>query len=177
MTGSSPAVGSSVIGQRRSTAPRSSSVQEKCSPRISSSWPLVRPIPSRPRPTPIAPTTPRTMCVPRTRPWPSQTMSLLLGAGPVGVELAGEIHAAWPDKAVTIVDVADDVLGGRFSGELRAELRRQLDRDQRRVGPRNALREGEPPRSRASWATSASEPSQAGRSRLISGSVASASRR
>ena len=37
------------------------------------------------------------------------------GGGPVGVELAGEIRAAWPDKAVTIVDMADDILGNRFS--------------------------------------------------------------
>src|ERR1700722_14594126 len=27
---------------------------------------------------------------------------LLVGAGPVGVELAGEIHAAWPDKSITL---------------------------------------------------------------------------
>jgi NADH dehydrogenase FAD-containing subunit len=52
---------------------------------------------------------------------------LLLGAGPVGIELAGEIHAVWPDKGVTIVDMADDILGERFSVDLRAELRRQLD--------------------------------------------------
>ncbi|APU15046.1 NAD(P)/FAD-dependent oxidoreductase [Actinoalloteichus fjordicus] len=51
---------------------------------------------------------------------------LLLGAGPVGLELAGEITAAWPDKSVTIVDPASDLLGGRFPADLRAELRRQL---------------------------------------------------
>src|SRR5438552_5768262 len=51
---------------------------------------------------------------------------LLVGAGPVGIELAGEIVAKWPDKHVTILDVADDVLGGKFRPELRAELRRQL---------------------------------------------------
>lgn len=51
---------------------------------------------------------------------------LLLGAGPVGLELAGEIKAAWPDKAVTIVDPADHILAGGYPGELRAELRRQL---------------------------------------------------
>ena len=28
---------------------------------------------------------------------------MLLGAGPVGLELSGEIKAAWPDKAVTII--------------------------------------------------------------------------
>ncbi|MFC4585218.1 NAD(P)/FAD-dependent oxidoreductase [Sphaerisporangium corydalis] len=52
---------------------------------------------------------------------------LLLGAGPVGLELAGEIKAVWPDKHVTIADMADDILAGPFKPELRAELRRQLD--------------------------------------------------
>ncbi|MBB4932298.1 NADH dehydrogenase FAD-containing subunit [Lipingzhangella halophila] len=51
---------------------------------------------------------------------------LLLGAGPVGIELAGEITAVWPDKAVTIVDPAEDVLSGGYSAELRDELRQQL---------------------------------------------------
>ena len=51
---------------------------------------------------------------------------LLVGAGPVGIELAGEIVAKWPGKRVTILDLADDVLGGKFRPELRAELRKQL---------------------------------------------------
>lgn len=51
---------------------------------------------------------------------------LLLGAGPAGLELAGEIASAWPEKTVTLVDPADDILGGAFPGELRAELRGQL---------------------------------------------------
>jgi NADH dehydrogenase FAD-containing subunit len=51
---------------------------------------------------------------------------LLLGAGAVGIELAGEIVAKWPDKHVTILDPADDVLGERFRPDLRAELRTQL---------------------------------------------------
>jgi NADH dehydrogenase FAD-containing subunit len=37
--------------------------------------------------------------------------ALLIGAGAVGIELAGEIKSKWPDKAVTLLDVADDVLG------------------------------------------------------------------
>ncbi|MET7992206.1 FAD-dependent oxidoreductase [Amycolatopsis sp. NPDC005232] len=49
---------------------------------------------------------------------------LLLGAGPVGIELAGEISARWPEKKVTIVDPVDDVLAGRFRQDLRDELRR-----------------------------------------------------
>jgi NADH dehydrogenase FAD-containing subunit len=51
---------------------------------------------------------------------------LLLGAGPVGLELSGEIKAAWPEKEVTIVDPIDDVLSGQYTDELRQELRRQL---------------------------------------------------
>jgi len=71
--------------------------------------------------------------------------ALLLGGGPVGVELAGEIRNAWPDKAVTIVDVADDILGDRFSIELRSELRRQLKEIDVELVLGNALQEGEPP--------------------------------
>ncbi|MGH8880951.1 MAG: FAD-dependent oxidoreductase [Stackebrandtia sp.] len=59
---------------------------------------------------------------------------LLLGAGPVGLELAGEIKAAWPHKTVTILDPARDILSGSFiagfpaetANRLRVELRRQL---------------------------------------------------
>jgi apoptosis-inducing factor 2 len=51
---------------------------------------------------------------------------LLLGAGPVGIELAGEITSAWPDKRVILADIADDILAGPYMPELRAELRRQL---------------------------------------------------
>ena len=51
---------------------------------------------------------------------------LLVGAGPVGIELAGEIIAKWPDKHVTLLDFSDDVLGDRFRPDLRAELRKQL---------------------------------------------------
>ncbi|WP_034594509.1 NAD(P)/FAD-dependent oxidoreductase [Hamadaea tsunoensis] len=51
---------------------------------------------------------------------------LLLGAGPVGLEFAGEIKAAWPGTAVTVVDPADEPLGPGFPAEVRAELRRQL---------------------------------------------------
>ncbi|MFD9409996.1 NAD(P)/FAD-dependent oxidoreductase [Streptomyces sp. NPDC059989] len=52
---------------------------------------------------------------------------LLLGAGPVGLEFAGEIRAAWPEKRITIVDPASDVIVGDFPDELRAEVRRQLE--------------------------------------------------
>ncbi|HEU5156774.1 MAG TPA: FAD-dependent oxidoreductase [Streptosporangiaceae bacterium] len=51
---------------------------------------------------------------------------LLLGAGPVGLELAGEIKAVWPDKGVTVVEPLDDIVSGKYDDEMRAELRRQL---------------------------------------------------
>ncbi|WP_062215071.1 NAD(P)/FAD-dependent oxidoreductase [Streptomyces sp. NBRC 109706] len=51
---------------------------------------------------------------------------LILGAGPVGLELAGEIKEVWPEKRVTVVDPAEELLPG-FGAELVADLRRQLD--------------------------------------------------
>jgi NADH dehydrogenase FAD-containing subunit len=52
--------------------------------------------------------------------------ALLVGAGAVGIELAGEIKSKWPDKAVTLLDADDDVLHSEFRQDLRAELRAQL---------------------------------------------------
>src|SRR3982074_3829397 len=49
------------------------------------------------------------------------------GAAAAGLELAGEIKAFYPDKQVTIVDIADDILTGPYDQALRDELRRQLD--------------------------------------------------
>jgi len=51
---------------------------------------------------------------------------LLVGAGPVGIELAGEITSKWPDKRVTVLDLVGDLLGGQYRPDLRAELRGQL---------------------------------------------------
>jgi NADH dehydrogenase FAD-containing subunit len=51
---------------------------------------------------------------------------LLVGAGPVGIELAGEIREVWPEKTIVLLDVADEVLGGPYLPELKTELRRQL---------------------------------------------------
>jgi apoptosis-inducing factor 2 len=51
---------------------------------------------------------------------------LILGAGPVGLELAGEIKEVWPDKHVTIADPAEELLPG-FRPEVVEELRGQLD--------------------------------------------------
>jgi NADH dehydrogenase FAD-containing subunit len=51
---------------------------------------------------------------------------LLVGAGPVGIELAGEIRHVWPDKSIVLLDVADEILGGPYRPELKAELLSQL---------------------------------------------------
>ncbi|WP_406450153.1 FAD-dependent oxidoreductase [Streptomyces sp. NBC_00876] len=50
---------------------------------------------------------------------------LIAGAGPVGLELAGEIKAVWPDKHVIITDPAEELMPG-FLPEFREELLRQL---------------------------------------------------
>jgi apoptosis-inducing factor 2 len=52
---------------------------------------------------------------------------LIVGAGPVGLELAGEIKEVWPKKQVTIIDPAEEVLPG-FEPEVVEDLRRQLDK-------------------------------------------------
>lgn len=51
---------------------------------------------------------------------------LITGAGPVGLELAGEIAAVWPDKQITVIDPAGEIMPA-FAPELRADLHRQLD--------------------------------------------------
>ncbi|GAA4054223.1 NAD(P)/FAD-dependent oxidoreductase [Actinomadura miaoliensis] len=51
---------------------------------------------------------------------------LILGAGPVGLELAGEIKEVWPHKRVTIVDPAERLLPA-FQPEMLQDLHRQLD--------------------------------------------------
>ncbi|MGW1149414.1 FAD-dependent oxidoreductase, partial [Streptomyces sp. NPDC002454] len=50
---------------------------------------------------------------------------LLLGAGPVGLEFAGEIKAQWPRKEVVLVDPAPEILSG-YSEAFRKEILRQL---------------------------------------------------
>lgn len=52
---------------------------------------------------------------------------MLLGAGAVGLEFAGEIAAAWPDKDIVLVDLAPDILPGQYDPRLRVEVNRQLD--------------------------------------------------
>jgi NADH dehydrogenase FAD-containing subunit len=51
---------------------------------------------------------------------------LILGAGPVGLELSGEIKEVWPEKHVVIVGQSAELLPG-FLPEVRHELHRQLD--------------------------------------------------
>lgn len=51
---------------------------------------------------------------------------LVLGAGAVGLELAGEIAEVWPDKRVTVLDPATELLPG-FLPQVRADLHHQLD--------------------------------------------------
>ncbi|WP_199515472.1 NAD(P)/FAD-dependent oxidoreductase [Nucisporomicrobium flavum] len=50
---------------------------------------------------------------------------LIVGGGPVGLELAGEIRDVWPDKDVIVVDRGDHLLPG-FLPEVRDGLHRQL---------------------------------------------------
>jgi NADH dehydrogenase FAD-containing subunit len=51
---------------------------------------------------------------------------LIVGAGPTGLELAGEIDDRWPEKQITILEPESDVLAGPYKQELRDEIRRQL---------------------------------------------------
>ena len=52
---------------------------------------------------------------------------LLVGGGPVGLELAGELTSAFPGLGVTVVDMAEDVLtAGDYLPELRTAIREQL---------------------------------------------------
>ena len=52
---------------------------------------------------------------------------LIVGAGPTGLELAGEISERWPDKKVTILEPEPEILAGPYKQELRDEVRRQLE--------------------------------------------------
>ena len=69
---------------------------------------------------------------------------LLVGAGPVGIELAGEIRHQWPEKSIALLDVADELLGGPYLPELKAELRRQLVESRVELILGSPLREGPP---------------------------------
>ena len=73
---------------------------------------------------------------------------LLLGAGPVGIELAGEIRSVWPDKSIVLLDARDEVLGGPFMPALRAELGRQLEEFKVEVLLGSPLREAATDRTR-----------------------------
>jgi NADH dehydrogenase FAD-containing subunit len=51
---------------------------------------------------------------------------LILGAGPVGLELGGEIKEVWPEKRVTVIDPIEQLMPG-FLPEMCADLHRQLE--------------------------------------------------
>ena len=51
---------------------------------------------------------------------------LIVGAGPTGLELAGEISDRWPEKRITILEPEPEILAGPYKQELREEARRQL---------------------------------------------------
>ncbi|WP_305783476.1 NAD(P)/FAD-dependent oxidoreductase [Symbioplanes lichenis] len=53
---------------------------------------------------------------------------LIVGAGPVGLELAAEIKEVWPDKHVVVVDRNAEVLPGFLLPEVRDDLLAQLGR-------------------------------------------------
>lgn len=44
---------------------------------------------------------------------------LILGAGPAGLELSGEIKSFHPDKRVTIADISENILAGPYDQALR----------------------------------------------------------
>lgn len=52
---------------------------------------------------------------------------VVVGAGPVGLELAGELTSAFPGLGVTLVDQEPDILSGDYLPELRASVRAQLE--------------------------------------------------
>jgi NADH dehydrogenase FAD-containing subunit len=52
---------------------------------------------------------------------------LIVGAGPTGLELAGEISYRWPDTSITILEPEHEILDGPYKQELRDEVRRQLE--------------------------------------------------
>jgi apoptosis-inducing factor 2 len=51
---------------------------------------------------------------------------LIAGAGPTGLELAGEISDRWPEKQITILEPEPEILAGPYRQDLREEIRRQL---------------------------------------------------
>jgi NADH dehydrogenase FAD-containing subunit len=51
---------------------------------------------------------------------------LIIGGGPIGIEIAGEISETWPDKAITVLDRGERILKGS-SLKLAREARRILE--------------------------------------------------
>ena len=51
---------------------------------------------------------------------------LIVGGGPVGVELAGEILENYPDKQLTLVHSHDELIGERFADKFKQKAADQL---------------------------------------------------
>ena len=113
--------------RRRGRPARHARVGRTCSSRTTSCSRPARPIrsPRRWR----SPTSDRRALASwrRTRRCSRRAGCSILGAGPAGLELAGEIKSFHPDKQVVIADIAPDILAGPYDQALRDELRRQLD--------------------------------------------------
>jgi NADH dehydrogenase FAD-containing subunit len=52
---------------------------------------------------------------------------LIVGTGPTGLELAGEISDRWPEKRATLLESEPQILAGPYRRELREAVRSQLD--------------------------------------------------
>jgi NADH dehydrogenase FAD-containing subunit len=52
---------------------------------------------------------------------------LIVGTGPTGLELAGEISDRWPEKRITLVESEPEILAGPYRQSLRDAVRGQLD--------------------------------------------------
>jgi NADH dehydrogenase FAD-containing subunit len=52
---------------------------------------------------------------------------LIIGTGPTGLELAGEISDRWPEKQILVLESEPEILSGPYKRELREEVRSQLD--------------------------------------------------
>jgi NADH dehydrogenase FAD-containing subunit len=52
---------------------------------------------------------------------------LIVGTGPTGLELAGEISDRWPEKRITLLESEPEILAGPYRQALRDAVRGQLD--------------------------------------------------
>ena len=98
---------------------------------------------------------------------------LIVGAGPTGLELAGEISDRWPEKRITVLEPEPEILAGPYKQELRDEARRQLrSAASSSCSARPSLRSPRAPRSRSGRSRSRRDPAAC--SRRTSGFAATA---